>query len=148
MQGESAWSPEAVVCTQAAVPSWALSDAPFVCDTTAASVVLGWPEPNSNGGAVTGYEAGCCMSEPLAGTECTLSSKLMAAVVCYTRLCRSPPQRTPCRLQVEMDDGSGFRYVARSVERQCTIQGLCSGIVYRQAKTSMPWGAPDPPTPG
>ncbi len=41
---------------QATVPSWAASDAPFVWDTTATSVTLGWPEPASNGGNVTGYE--------------------------------------------------------------------------------------------
>jgi hypothetical protein len=36
-------------------------------------------------------------------------------------------------LQVEMDDGSGagFRHVSRSAERQCTVQGLRSGILYK-----------------
>lgn len=33
--------------------------------------------------------------------------------------------------QVEMDDGSGFRHVARSDERQCTVEGLRSGILYK-----------------
>lgn len=42
--------------TQATVPCWAPCDAPFVWDTTAASVTLGWPEPASNGGNVVGYE--------------------------------------------------------------------------------------------
>jgi hypothetical protein len=55
-EGESAWSPLGVFYTQATVPSWAPSDAPFVWDTTATSVTLGWPEPASNGGNVTGYE--------------------------------------------------------------------------------------------
>lgn len=45
---------------QATVPSWAPSDAPFVWDTTATSVTLGWPEPASNGGNVTGYEVRAC----------------------------------------------------------------------------------------
>lgn len=87
-EGESAWSPLGVFYTQATVPSWAPSDAPFVWDTTATSVTLGWPEPASNGGNVTGYE-------------------------------------------VEMDDGSGFRHVARAAERQCTVEGLRSGILYK-----------------
>ena len=49
-----------------------------------------------------------------------------------------PPDSMGCKLygpalQVEMDDGSsaGFRHVARSVERQCTVQGLRSGILYK-----------------
>ena len=42
--------------TQATVPSWAPSDAPFVWDTSSSSVTLGWPEPAGNGGMVTGYE--------------------------------------------------------------------------------------------
>lgn len=42
--------------TSATVPSWSPSDAPFVWDTTATSVTLGWPEPAANGGTVTGYE--------------------------------------------------------------------------------------------
>ena len=56
MQGASAWSPLAVFYTQATVPSWAPSDAPFVWDTSSSSVTLGWPEPAGNGGMVTGYE--------------------------------------------------------------------------------------------
>lgn len=90
LQGESAFSPLAVFYTQATVPSWSPSDAPFVWDTTASSVTLGWPEPASNGGNVTSYE-------------------------------------------VEMDDGSGsgFRLVTRSLERQCIVQGLRSGILYK-----------------
>ena len=56
LQGESAWSPLGVFYTQATVPSWAPSDAPFVWDTTASSITLGWPEPAANGGTVTGYE--------------------------------------------------------------------------------------------
>ncbi|KAL4434999.1 hypothetical protein ABPG77_003824 [Micractinium sp. CCAP 211/92] len=87
-EGESAWSPLGVFYTSATVPSWSPSDAPFVWDTTATSVTLGWPEPAANGGTVTGYE-------------------------------------------VEMDDGSGFRHVARSAERQCTVHGLHSGILYK-----------------
>lgn len=87
-EGESAWSPVAVFYTSATVPSWSPSDAPFVWDTTATSVTLGWPEPAANGGTVTGYE-------------------------------------------VEMDDGGGFRHVARSPDRQCTVQGLRSGILYK-----------------
>jgi hypothetical protein len=56
VQGASAWSPLAVFYTQATVPSWAPSDAPFVWDTSSSSVTLGWPEPAGNGGTVTGYE--------------------------------------------------------------------------------------------
>lgn len=48
--------------TQATVPTWAVSDAPFVWDTTATSVSLGWPEPASNGGIVTGYEVSAACS--------------------------------------------------------------------------------------
>ena len=36
----------------------------------------------------------------------------------------SPPQ-------LEMDDGSGFHPVSHYVERQCTVQGLRSGILYK-----------------
>lgn len=30
-----------------------------------------------------------------------------------------------------MDDGAGFRHVARSTERQCTVEGLQSGLLYK-----------------
>ena len=33
--------------------------------------------------------------------------------------------------QVEMDDGSGFRHVARAAERQCAVEGLRSGVLYK-----------------
>jgi hypothetical protein len=56
VQGASAWSPLAVFYTQATVPSWGPSDAPFVWDTSSSSVTLGWPEPAGNVGMVTGYE--------------------------------------------------------------------------------------------
>jgi len=43
-----------------------------------------------------------------------------------------PPHDLALPTQVEMDDGNGFRHVARSTgERQCTVQGLRSGILYK-----------------
>lgn len=30
-----------------------------------------------------------------------------------------------------MDDGTGFRHVARATERQCTVEGLRSGVLYK-----------------
>ena len=34
-------------------------------------------------------------------------------------------------LQLEIDDGSGFRHVAHATERSLTVQALRSGILYK-----------------
>ena len=47
----------------------------------------------------------------------------------YSDGARAPP--AGCALQLEMDDGSGFRHIARSAERQCVVHGLRSGILYK-----------------
>lgn len=126
---------------QATVPSWAPSDAPFVWDTTATSVTLGWPEPASNGDNVTGYEvravSGCAAGWRCSGWMAvawqTASHDFNAATSCLTHLAPALRHVTPPlrNLQVEMDDGSGFRHVARAEERQCTVGGLRSGILYK-----------------
>lgn len=127
---------------QATVPSWAPSDAPFVWDTTATSVTLGWPEPASNGGNVTGYEVRACsdVAAECRHNLCWAWAALRSApswtwqrgIPCMALPGDMPSTRLPpAACQVEMDDGSGFRHVARAAERQCTVEGLRSGILYK-----------------
>lgn len=83
--------------------------------------VLGWLRVQKMAASGYAQQGRHVVDEHLAGDGKALR-------LCSPSSARPPP---PHLSQVEMDDGSGFRHIARSAERQCTVHGLHSGILYK-----------------